>query len=57
MSIEFITGEEARRAIKETREFIDKRIELAKRLGAKSTEGIVFEDGKVRSIDFDDEEV
>lgn len=55
MSIEFITGEEAERAIKETKEFIDKRIELAKRLGAKSTEGIVFEDGKVRSIDFDDE--
>lgn len=55
MSVKIITGAEAERAIKETKEFIDKRIELAKRLGAKSTEGIVFEDGKVRSIDFDDE--
>jgi|TARA_R110001583_G_scaffold161552_1_gene313685 hypothetical protein len=54
MKIEIITGEEARRAIKKASELIDKRIELAKGLGATSTEGIVFEDGKVRSIDLDD---
>tara|TARA_R110000772_G_scaffold170799_4_gene282805 strand:- start:13609 stop:13782 length:174 start_codon:yes stop_codon:yes gene_type:complete len=57
MSVTIITGAEAERASKEAKEFIDKRIEQAKRLGAKSTEGIIFEDGKVRSIDFDDDEV
>lgn len=51
MEIEITTGEEARRVIKKANEFIDKSIELAKRLGARSTEGIVFENGKVRSID------
>tara|TARA_B110000503_G_C6981676_1_gene343500 strand:+ start:51 stop:215 length:165 start_codon:yes stop_codon:yes gene_type:complete len=54
MEIKILTGKEAEEMAKEMEAHIRECKALAKKLGAKSFEGMIFEDGKVKSIDEDD---